>query len=203
MRVTPFLFPQNANSCPVDRTLFKCICIRAQFGGKVLKKVSVYACGAPTTRVRGVVCLVGKHASKFVFSRRVGTGPTRFRNPPDHHSQPRREARGGGAAECQPRGLGALLLHRAPLLHLGCPWPRSHGRGEPGRSQAWRRPVPLGVGLGSAGRAAWQRLEGPAALGRGPAVGRLLEASQTSLWTRFCDRMRKTTRGGAGGARSF
>ncbi|XP_045436995.1 PHD and RING finger domain-containing protein 1 isoform X5 [Pipistrellus kuhlii] len=32
---------KNANSCPVDRTLFKCICIRAQFGGKVLKKVPV------------------------------------------------------------------------------------------------------------------------------------------------------------------
>ncbi|KAF7461311.1 hypothetical protein GHT09_015178 [Marmota monax] len=32
---------RNANSCPVDRTIFKCICIRAQFGGKILKKVSV------------------------------------------------------------------------------------------------------------------------------------------------------------------
>lgn len=32
---------KNANSCPVDRTLFKRICIRAQFGGKVLKKVPV------------------------------------------------------------------------------------------------------------------------------------------------------------------
>lgn len=34
---------KNANSCPVDRTIFKCICIRAHFGGKVLKKVSVNA----------------------------------------------------------------------------------------------------------------------------------------------------------------
>ncbi|XP_012507491.1 PREDICTED: PHD and RING finger domain-containing protein 1 isoform X2 [Propithecus coquereli] len=32
---------KNANSCPVDRTMFKCICVRAQFGGKVLKKVPV------------------------------------------------------------------------------------------------------------------------------------------------------------------
>ncbi|XP_008048792.1 PHD and RING finger domain-containing protein 1 isoform X2 [Carlito syrichta] len=30
---------KNANSCPVDRTIFKCICIRAQFGGKILKKI--------------------------------------------------------------------------------------------------------------------------------------------------------------------
>lgn len=34
---------QNANSCPVDRTVFKCICIRACYGGKILKKVSVRA----------------------------------------------------------------------------------------------------------------------------------------------------------------
>ncbi|XP_060014071.1 PHD and RING finger domain-containing protein 1 isoform X13 [Lagenorhynchus albirostris] len=32
---------KNANSCPVDRTIFKCICIRAQFGGKILKKIPV------------------------------------------------------------------------------------------------------------------------------------------------------------------
>ncbi|XP_047546473.1 PHD and RING finger domain-containing protein 1 isoform X3 [Lutra lutra] len=32
---------KNANSCPVDRTVFKCICIRARFGGKVLKKIPV------------------------------------------------------------------------------------------------------------------------------------------------------------------
>uniref|UniRef100_UPI004038DA09 PHD and RING finger domain-containing protein 1 isoform X2 n=1 Tax=Callospermophilus lateralis TaxID=76772 RepID=UPI004038DA09 len=32
---------RNANSCPVDRTIFKCICIRAQFGGKILKKIPV------------------------------------------------------------------------------------------------------------------------------------------------------------------
>ncbi|XP_069327949.1 PHD and RING finger domain-containing protein 1 isoform X4 [Eulemur rufifrons] len=32
---------KNANSCPVDRTMFKYICVRAQFGGKVLKKVPV------------------------------------------------------------------------------------------------------------------------------------------------------------------
>ncbi|XP_073073491.1 PHD and RING finger domain-containing protein 1 isoform X3 [Manis javanica] len=32
---------KNANSCPVDRTVFKFICIRAQFGGKVLKKIPV------------------------------------------------------------------------------------------------------------------------------------------------------------------
>lgn len=32
---------QNANSCPVDRTVFKCICIRAHFNGKILRKVSV------------------------------------------------------------------------------------------------------------------------------------------------------------------
>nr|XP_055115981.1 PHD and RING finger domain-containing protein 1 isoform X2 [Symphalangus syndactylus] len=32
---------KNANSCPVDRTLFKCICIRAQFGGKILRKIPV------------------------------------------------------------------------------------------------------------------------------------------------------------------
>ncbi|EHH55949.1 PHD and RING finger domain-containing protein 1 [Macaca fascicularis] len=32
---------KNANSCPVDRTLFKSICIRAQFGGKILRKIPV------------------------------------------------------------------------------------------------------------------------------------------------------------------
>ncbi|XP_069865891.1 PHD and RING finger domain-containing protein 1-like isoform X2 [Dipodomys merriami] len=32
---------RNANSCPVDRTIFKCICIRAEFGGKILKKIPV------------------------------------------------------------------------------------------------------------------------------------------------------------------
>ncbi|XP_059788401.1 PHD and RING finger domain-containing protein 1 isoform X6 [Balaenoptera ricei] len=32
---------KNANSCPVDRTIFKCVCIRAQFGGKILKKIPV------------------------------------------------------------------------------------------------------------------------------------------------------------------
>ncbi|XP_045676934.1 PHD and RING finger domain-containing protein 1 isoform X2 [Phyllostomus hastatus] len=32
---------KNANSCPVDRALFSCICIRAQFGGKILKKIPV------------------------------------------------------------------------------------------------------------------------------------------------------------------
>ncbi|XP_049637142.1 PHD and RING finger domain-containing protein 1 [Suncus etruscus] len=37
---------KNANSCPVDRTLFQHICIRAQFGGKVLKKVPVQSSAA-------------------------------------------------------------------------------------------------------------------------------------------------------------
>ncbi|XP_015444254.1 PHD and RING finger domain-containing protein 1 isoform X3 [Pteropus alecto] len=32
---------KNANSCPVDRTVFKCICIRACYGGKILKKIPV------------------------------------------------------------------------------------------------------------------------------------------------------------------
>ncbi|XP_073907926.1 PHD and RING finger domain-containing protein 1 isoform X1 [Castor canadensis] len=32
---------RNANSCPVDRTIFKCICVRAEFGGKILKKIPV------------------------------------------------------------------------------------------------------------------------------------------------------------------
>ncbi|XP_072495632.1 PHD and RING finger domain-containing protein 1 isoform X2 [Notamacropus eugenii] len=32
---------KNANSCPVDRILFNWICIRARFGGKVLKKIPV------------------------------------------------------------------------------------------------------------------------------------------------------------------
>ncbi|XP_029438800.1 PHD and RING finger domain-containing protein 1 isoform X2 [Rhinatrema bivittatum] len=32
---------KNASSCPVDRITFSCICIRAHFGGKVLKKVPV------------------------------------------------------------------------------------------------------------------------------------------------------------------
>ncbi|XP_075401256.1 PHD and RING finger domain-containing protein 1 isoform X2 [Tenrec ecaudatus] len=30
---------KNANSCPVDRTVFQCICVRAQFGGKILRKI--------------------------------------------------------------------------------------------------------------------------------------------------------------------
>ncbi|XP_037697979.1 PHD and RING finger domain-containing protein 1 isoform X4 [Choloepus didactylus] len=38
---------KNANSCPVDRTLFKCICIRARFGGKILRKIPVES---PSTR---------------------------------------------------------------------------------------------------------------------------------------------------------
>ncbi|XP_074227413.1 PHD and RING finger domain-containing protein 1 isoform X1 [Camelus bactrianus] len=37
---------KNANSCPVDRTTFKSICIRAQFGGKILKKIPVENAGA-------------------------------------------------------------------------------------------------------------------------------------------------------------
>ncbi|XP_029770795.1 PHD and RING finger domain-containing protein 1 isoform X1 [Suricata suricatta] len=37
---------KNANSCPVDRIIFKCICIRARFGGKVLKKIPVENAGA-------------------------------------------------------------------------------------------------------------------------------------------------------------
>nr|XP_019570298.1 PREDICTED: PHD and RING finger domain-containing protein 1 isoform X3 [Rhinolophus sinicus] len=32
---------KNANSCPVDRTIFKYICIRAHFGGKILRKIPV------------------------------------------------------------------------------------------------------------------------------------------------------------------
>ncbi|XP_020835074.1 PHD and RING finger domain-containing protein 1 isoform X2 [Phascolarctos cinereus] len=38
---------KNANSCPVDRILFKWICIRARFGGKVLKKIPVESQKAP------------------------------------------------------------------------------------------------------------------------------------------------------------
>ncbi|KAM4846554.1 PHD and RING finger domain-containing protein 1 isoform 2-T6 [Thomomys bottae] len=38
---------RNANSCPVDRTIFKCICIRAEFGGKILKKIPVENTRAP------------------------------------------------------------------------------------------------------------------------------------------------------------
>lgn len=62
----PFLFSQNANSCPVDRTLFKYICIRAQFGGKVLRKVSVRAVEPPHL-VRGVVSVGGKARIHIVF----------------------------------------------------------------------------------------------------------------------------------------
>uniref|UniRef100_A0A8C3VYK3 PHD and ring finger domains 1 n=1 Tax=Catagonus wagneri TaxID=51154 RepID=A0A8C3VYK3_9CETA len=32
---------KNASSCPVDRAVFKCICIRARLGGKILKKMPV------------------------------------------------------------------------------------------------------------------------------------------------------------------
>ncbi|XP_044281586.1 PHD and RING finger domain-containing protein 1 isoform X1 [Varanus komodoensis] len=32
---------KNANSCPVDRILFKSICVRARFGGEILKKIPV------------------------------------------------------------------------------------------------------------------------------------------------------------------
>nr|XP_056706865.1 PHD and RING finger domain-containing protein 1 [Euleptes europaea] len=32
---------KNANSCPVDRILFKSICVRVRFGGEVLKKIPV------------------------------------------------------------------------------------------------------------------------------------------------------------------
>ncbi|XP_023580150.1 PHD and RING finger domain-containing protein 1 [Trichechus manatus latirostris] len=38
---------KNANSCPVDRTVFKCICVRAQFGGKILRKIPVENTRAP------------------------------------------------------------------------------------------------------------------------------------------------------------
>ncbi|XP_036076242.1 PHD and RING finger domain-containing protein 1 isoform X5 [Rousettus aegyptiacus] len=37
---------KNANSCPVDRTVFKCICIRACYGGKILKKIPVQSARA-------------------------------------------------------------------------------------------------------------------------------------------------------------
>ncbi|XP_062973145.1 PHD and RING finger domain-containing protein 1 isoform X2 [Elgaria multicarinata webbii] len=32
---------KNANSCPVDRIIFKSICVRARFGGEILKKIPV------------------------------------------------------------------------------------------------------------------------------------------------------------------
>ncbi|XP_038621305.1 PHD and RING finger domain-containing protein 1 [Tachyglossus aculeatus] len=38
---------KNANSCPVDRITFKCICIRSCFGGEVLKKVPVEKAKGP------------------------------------------------------------------------------------------------------------------------------------------------------------
>ncbi|XP_056657019.1 PHD and RING finger domain-containing protein 1 isoform X3 [Monodelphis domestica] len=44
---------KNANSCPVDRILFKWICIRARFGGKVLKKVPVESQKAPQAEEEG------------------------------------------------------------------------------------------------------------------------------------------------------
>lgn len=37
-----FSFFQNANSCPVDRIVFKSICLRKCYGGKVQKVVSIY-----------------------------------------------------------------------------------------------------------------------------------------------------------------
>lgn len=60
----PFFFLQNANSCPVDRTVFKCICIRAHFGGKILRKVSmdtvVEAQPAPSLRPFRLSLSLGK-----------------------------------------------------------------------------------------------------------------------------------------------
>uniref|UniRef100_A0A5F8HLQ0 RING-type domain-containing protein n=1 Tax=Monodelphis domestica TaxID=13616 RepID=A0A5F8HLQ0_MONDO len=44
---------KNANSCPVDRILFKWICIRARFGGKVLKKIPVESQKAPQAEEEG------------------------------------------------------------------------------------------------------------------------------------------------------
>ncbi|XP_006877068.1 PREDICTED: PHD and RING finger domain-containing protein 1 [Chrysochloris asiatica] len=38
---------KNANSCPVDRAVFKCICVRAQFGGKIVRKIPVDDSRAP------------------------------------------------------------------------------------------------------------------------------------------------------------
>ncbi|XP_049748923.1 PHD and RING finger domain-containing protein 1 isoform X1 [Elephas maximus indicus] len=38
---------KNANSCPVDRTVFKCVCVRARFGGKILRKIPVENTRAP------------------------------------------------------------------------------------------------------------------------------------------------------------
>uniref|UniRef100_A0A8D0GH80 RING-type domain-containing protein n=1 Tax=Sphenodon punctatus TaxID=8508 RepID=A0A8D0GH80_SPHPU len=32
---------KNANSCPVDRILFKSICVRVRYGGEILKKIPV------------------------------------------------------------------------------------------------------------------------------------------------------------------
>ncbi|KAM6159442.1 PHD and RING finger domain-containing protein 1 [Rhynchocyon petersi] len=40
---------KNANSCPVDRTVFKCICVRARFGGKTVRKIPVENTRAPET----------------------------------------------------------------------------------------------------------------------------------------------------------
>lgn len=37
----PFFFLQNANSCPVDRIIFKSICVRVRFDGEILKKVGI------------------------------------------------------------------------------------------------------------------------------------------------------------------
>ncbi|XP_006893404.1 PREDICTED: PHD and RING finger domain-containing protein 1 [Elephantulus edwardii] len=38
---------KNATSCPVDRTVFKCICVRARLGGKILRKIPVENTQAP------------------------------------------------------------------------------------------------------------------------------------------------------------
>ncbi|KAG8515708.1 PHD and RING finger domain-containing protein 1, partial [Galemys pyrenaicus] len=38
---------KNANSCPVDRAAFKCVCIRARLGGPTLRTVPVESAGAP------------------------------------------------------------------------------------------------------------------------------------------------------------
>lgn len=93
---------QNANSCPVDRTVFKCICIRACYGGKILKKVSVRAAppgaGAHAWCVcRGETC-----------ARQGDTGMAAPRSPVLHPPRARAAVRSRGSRERHGHGRPGL-----------------------------------------------------------------------------------------------
>lgn len=128
---------QNANSCPVDRTVFKCICIRACYGGKILKKVSVRA-APPGLGLTPGACVVGKRArgretrawpllavlsstllAPELLSGATAAGRGMVTGGPAWGRRPASWARGSPSARLRPwavqAGAGATRLHPSAL----------------------------------------------------------------------------------------